>query len=432
MQTEHSRGSMNMIQEKLNLQDKYATYAVDIFLLYTFYYDLWDKALHNYLRTILFIISLFFIFFSLYTKDKHILIKKSFMKYIIGWSMFFSLFFLFRNRWIENHFYWRAIRILWSLLIIFCLSKSINRFTNLYKRLVIIGYPHVIATILLFLFRNTYSVMYRFWGYYPDGTGGGKYGFRAGLTGHYSRNGIMISIVFLCCFAYSYYYRLKKEKSYFPVNLLTFISFLSLLLTMKRAHILFSLFIIAVIIFLFQQQLSIEKIIRGIVFTSVLTALFLLLYNNVPEMKILLSRFQKIGEDSSSVARFNMWKAALSLFESNPIIGVGWGAFRYLTAYNVEAHNVYIELLAETGITGFVIYTTCLYNTLKILFIVLKRSFSQIDKNVFVISVASFEICLFYAIYSLTGNCLYDITFDFFVFPIASAYFLQYEPSFQW
>lgn len=79
------------------------------------------------------------------------------------------------------------------------------------------------------------------------------------------------------------------------------------------------------------------------------------------------------GVDSyTEITRLGIWAGAVLLFLSNPIMGVGYGNFKVaLTSaiavpdgFMLDAHNLYLELLAETGIVGFVVFAiliiTCL------------------------------------------------------------------------
>lgn len=62
-------------------------------------------------------------------------------------------------------------------------------------------------------------------------------------------------------------------------------------------------------------------------------------------------------EDDS---RARLWSAAISLFETSPIIGVGSGQFQlaasglYNTSSSSLAHNTYLNALAETGVVGII------------------------------------------------------------------------------
>lgn len=63
--------------------------------------------------------------------------------------------------------------------------------------------------------------------------------------------------------------------------------------------------------------------------------------------------------------RFQLWAAALAMFEAHPLLGVGpdnfrwqYGPFENLARWNVDIHanNLYIELLADTGMVGFLAF----------------------------------------------------------------------------
>jgi O-antigen ligase len=84
--------------------------------------------------------------------------------------------------------------------------------------------------------------------------------------------------------------------------------------------------------------------------------------------------FQRLsGVDSfTEVTRLAIWAGAGLLFAGNPVLGVGYGNFKtaLVSAIAVpdglmlDAHNLYLELLAETGVVGFaafaVLVITCL------------------------------------------------------------------------
>jgi O-antigen ligase len=75
------------------------------------------------------------------------------------------------------------------------------------------------------------------------------------------------------------------------------------------------------------------------------------------------SRLQEVDE-STSVSRLALWGAAGAMFLQHPVLGVGYGNYRSL--YNdyipgmepnqLDAHNLYLQFLAETGIVGFLAF----------------------------------------------------------------------------
>ena len=46
----------------------------------------------------------------------------------------------------------------------------------------------------------------------------------------------------------------------------------------------------------------------------------------------------------------------MEVFQSSPLIGIGWGRFVEEASTGIAAHNWYIAVLAETGITGFALW----------------------------------------------------------------------------
>lgn len=71
-----------------------------------------------------------------------------------------------------------------------------------------------------------------------------------------------------------------------------------------------------------------------------------------------------IGYDAAT--RFVLWSTSLDLFVHSPITGIGWGNFptfygsyvniSWIAAGIYNVHNIYLQLLSETGILGFVAF----------------------------------------------------------------------------
>ena len=64
-----------------------------------------------------------------------------------------------------------------------------------------------------------------------------------------------------------------------------------------------------------------------------------------------------IVEDSGS-GRFLTWAEAFTLIiPSNPVHGIGFGSESFKNmGYDFDADNLYVDLLAETGVVGFVLF----------------------------------------------------------------------------
>jgi putative inorganic carbon (hco3(-)) transporter len=76
--------------------------------------------------------------------------------------------------------------------------------------------------------------------------------------------------------------------------------------------------------------------------------------------------FERLTEidDFTTVSRLAIWGGAVTVFTRSPLIGTGYGNLRALLGgllslpdgWTGDAHNLYLELLAETGLAGFIAF----------------------------------------------------------------------------
>ncbi len=126
------------------------------------------------------------------------------------------------------------------------------------------------------------------------------------------------------------------------------------------------------------------------------------------------------GAEDVSSGRFHFWAIALQIFFAHPIIGAGFDAFgvafsRYDTwngFFRVEqAHNDYLQMLADAGVLGFACVAAFVY-------FLFKRSFANIRAR-----VNSYDSSI--AVGALAG-CVGILIHSFFDFPLrttANAFF---------
>ena len=84
-------------------------------------------------------------------------------------------------------------------------------------------------------------------------------------------------------------------------------------------------------------------------------------------------------EDSKD-SRLDLWRAGKNMFLSNPILGVGSRRFseytkRYMPSWasyseimDKNAHNTYIEVLATSGLLGFLPFIYCIYLSIRMIY----------------------------------------------------------------
>jgi len=84
------------------------------------------------------------------------------------------------------------------------------------------------------------------------------------------------------------------------------------------------------------------------------------LFPNSPLSQRMLAAFQQGGE-SSAQARIDMYKQAWNLFLRHPVFGVGFGTYYFYSGRYAYTHTAFMELLACTGLLGFILYYSIVF-----------------------------------------------------------------------
>lgn len=232
--------------------------------------------------------------------------------------------------------------------------------------------------------------------------------------------------IVLGMFAYVYDYEITKKKKYSRVIFL----FMALLLTNKRSALLFFVIILLMIYFFNatpKQKLNrFIKLLIAFVGSVVLLIVVANLFPSVPIFNRFLSLFTMIKDgtgDANKVlsGRLAIYRNVLELYDTHKWFGIGWENFsdfsraRSASGKPNQGHNVFLQLLAEVGIVGFI--PVILIN-LYYLGICFKRNRFIINyltvnqKRTFVYGTCrccSMAFMIFYYLFWFSGNALYDI-----------------------
>lgn len=188
-------------------------------------------------------------------------------------------------------------------------------------------------------------------------------GTTGGIKGFTTNVGFTAAYIIMGVFAILSNIAEKKRAGRRQIITLGFL-LLAILLTGKRAPFLF-LIMTVIVVYLITNRGSkrTRSILIGIMVILTLLILsnfYLELLDRIPFFHRIIRTIEKYqaGQDISS-GRFRLYAWALRLFIRNPIFGIGWGKYRttvvgvatYMKA--LETHNVYLQLLCETGIVGF-------------------------------------------------------------------------------
>lgn len=220
---------------------------------------------------------------------------------------------------------------------------------------------------------------------------------------------LLISLLFV--------YMLRK---YIPKKLLFFVTLIgtiSLLLTLSRVAILFWIFFIVLrfgnlLLEKYKKRnLNKKNTISVILFLLILIVIFSFFQNN-----IFVQRFSQTKlSDESFIQREKLIRQSINMFIKNPVLGVGINNFYN----NVEiqsqknlfvqpVHNVFLLMLSQTGIIGFIFFLVLLFKSMR-------TTFLKKEKNQSFLLILAFIVLGLFDHYFLTiqqGQILFVLIFS--------------------
>lgn len=185
--------------------------------------------------------------------------------------------------------------------------------------------------------------------------------YRSGFTAHYSTNAIYITFGIICCFALLLNASVKKRR--FIYSSAFILCVLALLLTTKRAHLAIAI-AVCVSMYLLSGNRGLSGRVTGLIaWATVALVVFSIASQYIPELGMTIERIAELSNDDTFGSRSDLYSICFSLWEESPIFGQGWGAFtdalygslsgaRFAAQgyYEIDAHNVFLQVLAEGGI----------------------------------------------------------------------------------
>lgn len=331
----------------------------------------------------------------------------------LAWAPFFALFY------IHSLIYGVAN---WTLLVVYtllfmCMYAAAGERSwvkSCLKTLVAFAVFHAFCTIVFWLVPALYPPV-------KSAFFSGSYmarDYRSGFTAHYSTNSIYLSLglVCWCCGLVG-----SRKKARFKDSILGLILLLALFLTTKRGPLVASVAAI-VISYLFVNR----KKLTGTMFKTLAVAAIAVIAVGVfatfvPAVQATLERFIELSDDGTGNGRSYLYECAWSMFHANPLLGCGWGTYsKYVASTSLgamysnlgfssmSAHNVYLQLLAETGVIGLISFV---FPAFVSIFVAMHHSESQVEERLYGDSFclwACLGMQVYFLIYCFSGNPLYD------------------------
>lgn len=130
-----------------------------------------------------------------------------------------------------------------------------------------------------------------------------------------------------------------------------------------------------------------------------------------------------VGEDKtaqvSDEIRKDMYKDAMQYFESSPVFGIGYKNYELVSKFKTYTHSTYAELLACTGIIGFLMYNLSLLIALiKTIIIITDKNLDFENKNKAKLMLIMLSIMIFLGFgvihfYDIHSSIVFGMIFGF-------------------
>lgn len=307
----------------------------------------------------------------------------------------------------SGNLYWSTVYSLLTitLLIVSTNSDWVEKAVSKLGRLSLI---HVFATVLLFI-TSPYlykAIILPFWnGAIPGGLSSINEAYKAGITSHYSTNGLYCSIAAIVFGSTAV---VTTRRQFRKTQLLCIIAFFAIILTTKRAHLLFSFAALLLVYYLCSPKDSLRKIFYVFAVIVMMFILFVVIGQFVPVIGVVVDRF--IGQEDISNGRFAFWEQAINLYRSNRLVGIGWGKYVSFNKWGTSVHNTYIQLLCETGLIGFTLFIFSMWYSFASAIHMIRKEYFLLEEYERIGLAVSIGVQLFIILYCCTGNCFYDLT----------------------
>lgn len=197
-----------------------------------------------------------------------------------------------------------------------------------------------------------------------------------------------------------------------------------LLLTGKRM-----LFAIPVAIFAMMELIGKKRnrSLNRLLSVLLIGAVAYIVIQMIPQLAVTFNRFT-MYEDDTLRGRDFLWAYAFTIFRQHPLIGCGFGAYNKLASslgltsgdgliWTTNAHNIYIQILAETGIIGSVLFALLFGYSFVSLLRLYKHCLRKETNYTADVQLLLFSIFIqgLTLLYGLTGNPIYTVN-DLFLY----------------
>lgn len=294
------------------------------------------------------------------------------------------------------------------------------------KLLVFFGIVFSVGCYWQYLFPDQYySILFPHFGSFYQESISRQFTYHKMCTGFTSQTAVVAQFIIMGIMAMIYYYLPKikdKKKGAITKFILIIVPFIfligGLLLTGKRSPILnFAVAYFVVDIFTVKRSKRFSHLMRILIFVCIVGLILYFiapLFSESRNSIVRLMEFSTEGADTHTAeegdfsnGRLFLAGLAINEFLDNPIWGIGWGKFAII--YDISgAHNIYLQLLCECGIIGFIIVIGAMFYILLKTYKMLRFSFTYKLQGIVLILKCSLFIQIYILVYGFLGNPIYD------------------------
>lgn len=296
-----------------------------------------------------------------------------------------------------------------NITVLFMMSIDETCFYEI-KILKVCTFIHLIFSLIVYFVPHSY-IDYPFSILLGTGTSA-NYSWRvisnmnAGITTQPGTNACFLSILIIVCFVE---FVEKKENKLFNMFCIL-ASFLMILTTGKRSALLITFSVMVLYYLIFHHNAirvtTRRRMLLFVVGSCCLVFLLFWVVNKSNLMQVLMLKTNQLSENGDiSNGRFELWKLAWNRFKINPISGSGLKSIYKETGFDV--HNTYLQILAETGIVGFLFLVTGLFQIIICGYKKIRKEFKT-GRILNVNFGIGYCLLLFLVIYGLVGNTFID------------------------
>ena len=343
----------------------------------------------------------------------------------LSW-IFILIYILINNNSITNNFVNGGLIQLCTMIVFLCFVSTKDNWGESWVKVTeVFIIVHAIATIVFFYNSSLYI---KFANYFFTGDTlidcikNYKRGYMSGLCGHFSSNGMILGMG-LILFVEEAISIKNDNKEKKIINLFaSIIVVYALILSSKRSPLIAAMLSIIIVYIIASKKNVVRNIFILVISCTIIFGVYKFLLPQIPGLSTIADKFEALDESDAGVlnGRNQLWQIAIELMHKNPIFGSGYGSYQIYAkeknAITTSAHNYYLQVMAELGIIGLLMYIISFICGI-IMGIKLLNDSSNKDQTSNFNKKIALEIQFFVLIYSITSSALlyYYILIPYFL-----------------